>query len=1278
MDRVGYQRVLCVAVRAGLMRLALAVLSVAGCGCVVSVASAHALVGGFGSEGEGAGQFAQPAGVAVNQETGDVYLVDRDNNRVEKWSAEGGFALAWGWGVADGMTAALQSCEAVCFAGLPGAGAGQFGGSPAGVAVDNSLGLSHGDVYVVDRANSRVEKFSPSGEFLLMFGSSGSGPGEFEALADNSIAVDSAGSVYVGDRERVQKFSAAGVVEGEIALPGVGIIDSVAVDSSKDLYVLADGLVGVHKYDGAGVELGKPRDTAVVPVFTRIAVGPSDELFVYADDQRHVQEFDPSGVQVSAFVEEGFSGGIAYGDKVKALYVLHQGVVSVVVPPPPGPVVLEGSERVDGVLPTSAVAHAVVNPEGPAVTSYRFEYGTTAAYGLSTPSTELTGGAFEDQPVGATLTGLSPSTVYHFRVVATNVALETTVGPDQTFSSAPPVSIESESVSQVSGSGARLETVLNAHGLPSEYHFEYGLSTAYGQTVPVPDGEAGSSSSGVGFSALVEGLQPGASYHYRVVAHNALGVEQGPDQVFITQSAPPAALADGRGWEMVSPPNKHAVALEGISEEGVVIQASESGGGLAYVAKAPIGSETAGNRSIADTQLLATRGSGGWQTQDIATAHEEVTGLIVGHLSEYQLFSGDLSVGLVEPFGATPLAPALMGAHGERTPYRRESNGQYTPLVTAANTPSGTKFGGEETKPSVFVGGVEFVSMTSDGSHIVLTSPVPLTAGIPGGQELYEWSAGTLQLVSVLPNGTPVREEGLGASLGNQGLQVRNAVSNDGSRLVFETAPIEGGVRHLFLRDVVRGDSVQLDVPALGLKASSQSPVFQAASVDGSRVFFTDAARLTFGSTAKEGEPDLYMCDVSVVAGRLSCALRDLTVDGSPGEAANVQGDIIGVGDQGRFVYFAANGALAAGAVHGDCSPGPPPAEASAAASCNLYVRDTLSETTRLVGVVSNRDEVDWRAGAAGTDLGEMTAGVSGSGQFLAFMSTRSLTGYDNRDVRSGERDAEVFLFDVNAGSLRCVSCDRSGARPVGLLDPVQPPRLLADGPGIWGGQWLAGSVPGWTRVTLGKALYQSRYLSDSGRLFFNSVEGLVPSDANGREDVYEFEPNGVGGCSLTAGCVSLMSSGGSGEESAFLDASVGGNDVFFLSAAKLVPADVDSALDVYDAHVCSVAVPCPSGVVSASPACSTADSCRAAPLAQPDVFGAPSSSTFSGSGNVTATVVKPVVRPLTRAQKLARALRVCAKKPRRKRAACRAAARKRYGPVHSARKHAKKSGRGK
>ncbi len=182
----------------------------------------------------------------------------------------------------------------------------------------------------------------------------------------------------------------------------------------------------------------------------------------------------------------------------------------------------------------------------------------------------------------------------------------------------------------------------------------------------------------------------------------------------------------------------------------------------------------------------------------------------------------------------------------------------------------------------------------------------------------------------------------------------------------------------------------------------------------------------------------------------------------------------------------------------------------------------------------------------------------------------------------------------------------------------------------------MAGSVPGWTGEEAQGALYQSRYLSNSGRLFFDSPDALVPADVDGVENLYEYEPEGVGNCEgtvagasqvyerQTGGCVGLISSGTSAQESVFLDASENGDDVFFMTTSQLVPQDLDSAYDVYDAHVCSVASPCSSSAVAVPPACTTADSCRAAPVPQPAIFGPPPSATFSGTGNLAPEVAPP------------------------------------------------------
>ncbi len=70
-------------------------------------------------------------------------------------------------------------------------------------------------------------------------------------------------------------------------------------------------------------------------------------------------------------------------------------------------------------------------------------------------------------------------------------------------------------------------------------------------------------------------------------------------------------------------------------------------------------------------------------------------------------------------------------------------------------------------------------------------------------------------------------------------------------------------------------------------------------------------------------------------------------------------------------------------------------------------------------------------------------------GGYVAFMSNSPLTGYDNRDAVSGQRDEEVFLYDAASNHLVCASCNPTGARPVGVFDQGETttgePPLLVD-----------------------------------------------------------------------------------------------------------------------------------------------------------------------------------------------------------------------------------------
>ena len=305
--------------------------------------------------------------------------------------------------------------------------------------------------------------------------------------------------------------------------------------------------------------------------------------------------------------------------------------------------------------------------------------------------------------------------------------------------------------------------------------------------------------------------------------------------------------------------------------------------------------------------------------------------------------------------------------------------------------------------------------------------------------------------------------------------------------------------------------------------------------------------------------------------------------------------------------------------------------------------------------------------------LQRQAARVSPSGRYLAFMSRRSLTGYDNRDAISGEPDEEVYSYDAETNRVLCASCDPTGARPVGQLDPEGFPGIAIDPAKAWEGRWLAAVIPGWTEdggeLSTG---HQPRYLDDSGRLLFTSSDALVPRDVNGRDDVYEYDPVGVGSCrppsygqsagvvfnEKLGGCVGLISAGTGKTDSLFFDASgrepdgEEGANVFFTTQDGLVSQDKDGTADMYDARVCTETAPCPASLAVSPPACTTTDSCRAAPSPQPGVFGAPSSATFAGAGNAPPpTVAKKTTKKTVKYKKgfAKNKKRKCVKKPRKK-----------------------------
>jgi hypothetical protein len=193
---------------------------------------------------------------------------------------------------------------------------------------------------------------------------------------------------------------------------------------------------------------------------------------------------------------------------------------------------------------TGATLKATIYPYG-ADTHYRFEYGPTGAYGTSVPVPDGDAGS-ADYPTAVsetqTIAGLSPGTTYHFRLVASN-SVGPATGPeatDKTFTTTatPPV-VAADSATPIAG-GFELSGSVNPKGTATACHFEYGPTTTYGTSIPVPDGSAGSGSVAVAVSQDLTGLLPNTTYHFRLSAHNTGPAVTTVDQTFTTPPSGPA------------------------------------------------------------------------------------------------------------------------------------------------------------------------------------------------------------------------------------------------------------------------------------------------------------------------------------------------------------------------------------------------------------------------------------------------------------------------------------------------------------------------------------------------------------------------------------------------------------------------------------------------------------------------------------------------------------------------------------------------------------------
>jgi phosphodiesterase/alkaline phosphatase D-like protein len=184
--------------------------------------------------------------------------------------------------------------------------------------------------------------------------------------------------------------------------------------------------------------------------------------------------------------------------------------------------------------PTTATVSGTVNPNGRS-TSWYVEWGTTTSYGARSSARNI-GSGHSAVSVSATLNGLGPGTLYHYRVVASN-AHGTTRGADATFTTTgiPSVATGQVVFTALGPTSAKVTGVVNPRGLAATAWVDYGRTTTYGRRSAQVTVAAGTSDQVLEFA--LTSLTPGVRYHFRVVAQSSAGSAAGVDKSFGTPRA---------------------------------------------------------------------------------------------------------------------------------------------------------------------------------------------------------------------------------------------------------------------------------------------------------------------------------------------------------------------------------------------------------------------------------------------------------------------------------------------------------------------------------------------------------------------------------------------------------------------------------------------------------------------------------------------------------------------------------------------------------------------
>jgi hypothetical protein len=523
-------------------------------GAPVFAAEGLGVTGTFGSASSSTTDpepLSSPAGVAVNETSGDVYVVDRGNNRVEYFTATGSYL-----GKFDG------SDNPAFPAGFS---------EPQDIAVDNacfyegksgaecaSSHPSNGDVYVADLEHRVIDKFTATGSFVSDLG--GFVPQELGGLGEvMGVAVDSSGNLWVYSEPRsgtVSEFSEAGALLKQFDTGNRAsfnlVNDPLAVDSADNTYLTSNcGCLG--KYNAAG-EQQAASETETIGAQGGLAVDlATNDLYVAQGST--LTKYGPFGEPFGAPIRQvanvaAESGGVAVNSTSHMVYVadLVAGDVTIVAPGATPPV--PNTDAASAVAHHTATLNGDLNPGGVAGgVAFYFSYDQGASCtGPGSSTTPLDDGGANatgssDVPESTQIAGLQPAKQYSACFVAEN-SFGPSYGPAVTFITGSPTAvaaplIESESATGVTPFDAGLEARLATENAATTYQFEYATNEALTGATVVGAGRLPGDleEHTAGPADIGGGLAPGTVYYYRLVATNASGTTTGNVEHFTTPTA---------------------------------------------------------------------------------------------------------------------------------------------------------------------------------------------------------------------------------------------------------------------------------------------------------------------------------------------------------------------------------------------------------------------------------------------------------------------------------------------------------------------------------------------------------------------------------------------------------------------------------------------------------------------------------------------------------------------------------------------------------------------